>query len=163
MGNYIMAGNADETVVNGPKQLIPTRLMRLYNDKVVVNKAKAKNGSKASSGTLSVTGDIAVRDTSVNLCNEDVNFIWGDQVFRVPQGGFTASKTGHLYKCSKAAAAASGNTGFVTAQVDTDKATFTLSVNGANAIDTSGSILFGISFADFNETVSVNSVTGRSW
>ena len=163
MGNYILAGDADETVVNGPKQLIPTRLMRLYNDKVVVNKAKAKNGSKASSGTLSVTGDIAVRDTSVNLCNEDVNFIWGDQVFRVPQGGFTASKTGHLYKCSKAAADASGNTGFVTAQVDMDKATFTLSVNGANAIDTSGSILFGISFADFNETVPVNSVTGRSW
>jgi len=164
IGNYTLSGDADETVVNGNKTLIPTRLMRLYDDTLVVNKAKAKHNSKASSDTLSVTGDIAVIDTDVNLCNEDVNFVWGDQVFRVPQGRFTASKTGHLYKCSKVVADANGEPGIVTAQVDTDKATFTVSVNGANAIDaTLGSIPFGISFADFNETVPVNSVTGRSW
>jgi hypothetical protein len=163
MGNYIMTGNADETVVNGPKQLIPTRLMRTYDDRVVVNKAKAKRNSKALSDTLSVTGDIAVIDTDVNLCNEDVNFVWGAQMFSVPPGSFKASKTGHLFKCSKVVADANGDTGLVTAQVDIDKATFTVSVNGANAIDTSGSIPFGISFADFNETVYVNSVTGRSW
>ena len=58
--------------------------------------------------------------------------------------------------------------GFVTAQVDIDKATFTLSVNKANAIyankdANSAPIRFGISFADFNEAVDVNRVTGRSW
>ena len=164
IGNYTLSGNANETVVNGNKVLIPTRLMRMYDDRVVVNKAKAKrNSTKASSDTLSVTGDIAVIDTDVNLCNEDVNFIWGDHVFRVPQGRFTASKTGHLFQCTKIAADANGSTGFVTAQVDTDKAIFTLSVNGVNAIDTSASVLFGIRFADFNEMVSVNCVTGRSW
>jgi endoglucanase len=165
IGNYTLSGNASESVVNGKKTLIPTRLMRTYDDTLVANKAKAKHNSvKASSDTLSVTGDIAVIDTDVNLCNEDVNFVWGAQVFRVPQGRFSASKTGHLYKCSKVVADINdGNTGFVTAQVDTDKATFTVSINGANAINTSGSIPFGISFADFNETVPVNSVTGRSW
>jgi hypothetical protein len=163
IGNYTLSGEANETVVNSNKTLIPTRLMRMYDDRVVVNKAKAKRNSKASSDTLSVTGDIAVIDANVNLCNEDVNFVWGGQMFSVPPGSFTASKTGHLFKCSKVVADANGEPGIVTAQVDTDKATFTLSVNGANAIDTSGSIPFGISFADFNEMVSVNSVTGRSW
>jgi hypothetical protein len=164
LSDYLPSGEANEAIVNGPKKLIPTRLMRMYDDTLVVNKAKAKhNSTKASSDTLSVAGDIAVIDTDVNLCNEDVNFVWGAQMFSVPPGSFKASKTGHLYKCSKVVADANGEPGVVTAQVDTDKATFTLSVNGANAIATSGSIPFGISFADFNETVPVNSVTGRSW
>ena len=86
--------------------------MRLYKDTLVVNKAKAKHNSrKGSSDTLSVTGDIAVIDTDVNLCNYDVNFVWGNQLFNVPPGKFKASKTGHLYKCSKVVDDANGNTG----------------------------------------------------
>jgi len=160
IGNYTLSGDVDETIVNGSRQLIPTRLMRTYDDRVVVNKVKAKQ-----SGTLSVAGDIAVRDADVNLCSKDVNFIWGGKMFSVPPGSFKVSKPGqHLFRCSKVAGDANGNTGHVTAQVDTDKATFTLSVTGANAIDTTpASIPFGIRFADFNETVYVNSVTGRSW
>ena len=163
LGTYAAMGVADENAVNG-KNLIPTRLMRTYKDTLVVNKAKARHNSKKPySDTLSVTGDIAVIDTDVNLCNEDVNFIWGEQVFRVPHGEFTAPK-GHLYKCSKVVADANGDPGLVTAQVDIDKATFTVSVSGASAIDAaSASIPFGISFADFNEIVVVNRDTGRSW
>jgi hypothetical protein len=41
LGNYTLSGDTDETVVNGSKTLIPTRLMRLYDDTLVVNKAKA--------------------------------------------------------------------------------------------------------------------------
>ena len=170
---FTMAGNelkgyADETIVNGPKKLIPTRLMRAYKDTLVVNKAKAKyNSRKGFSDTLSVTGDIAVIDTDVNLCNYDVNFVWGNQLFNVAPGKFKASKTGHLYKCAKDVNDANGSPGVVTAQVDIDKATFTLSVNKANAIDANDAntapIRFGVSFADFNEAVDVNRVTGRSW
>jgi|GEM_PF-512008 len=161
LGTYAAMGIADENAVNG-KNLIPARLMRTYKDTLVVNKAKAKHNSKASSDTLSVTGDIAVIDPNVNLCNEDVNFIWGAKMFSIPPGSF--NKTGHLFKCSKVVADTNGDTGLVTAQVDTDKATFTVSVSGASAIDTaSASIPFGISFADFNEIVVVNRVTGRSW
>jgi len=148
-------GFADENTVN-VKNLIPTRLMRTYKDTLVVNKAKA------SSSSLSVTGNIAVIDTDVNLSGVDVNFIWGAQMFRVPPGSF--NKTGYLFRCSKVVADANGDTGLVTAQVDIDKATFTLSVSGASAIDAaSASIPFGISFADFNEIIVVNRVTGRSW
>ena len=165
MGYYTLTGDANETIVNGPKKLIPTRLMRAYKDTLVVNKAKAKrNSRKGFSDTLSVTGDIAVIDTDVNLCNYDVNFVWGNQLFNVAPGKFKASKTGHLYKCAKDVNDANGSPGVVTAQVDIDKATFTLSVSKANGIDaTSNPINFGISFADFNEAVDVNLVTGRSW
>ena len=165
IGTDELSSITDESIVNGTKMLIPTRLMRTYDDKLVVNKAKAKlNSKKASSDTLSVTGDIAVIDTDVNLYNYDVNFVWGEEMFRVPSHSFKAAKTGHLYKCSKVVADASGNDGIVTAQLDLDKATFTLSVTGADDIDASStSVSFGISFADFNETADVTLSTGRSW
>jgi hypothetical protein len=154
-GTYAAMGVADENAVNG-KNLIPACLMRTHKDTLVVNKAKA------SSSSLSVTGNIAMIDTDVNLSSMDVNFIWGAQMFRVPPRSF--NKTGHLFKCSKVVADTNGDPGLVTAQVDIYKATFTLSVTGANAINAaSASIPFGISFADFNEIVVVNRVTGRSW
>jgi alpha-tubulin suppressor-like RCC1 family protein len=164
-GDHKVSGDADELAINGTKKLIPTRLMRTYDDKLVVNKAKAKhNSKKAFSDTLTVGGDMAVIVTDVNLCNYDVNFVWGTNKFSVGPGSFKAAKTGHLYKCSKVAADANGNAGTVTAQLDIDKATFTLSVTGADGLDaTSSSIPFEIRFADFNEMVNVYRTTGRSW
>jgi arabinogalactan endo-1,4-beta-galactosidase len=164
IGAYSRIGFADENTVNG-KNLIPTRLMRTYKDTLVVNKAKAKhNSKKLHSDTLSVTGDIAVIDTDVNLCNEDVNFIWGVQTLCFPQGSFKASGTGHLFKGSTAICYAGDWTATAKAQVDIDKATFTLLSNGAITVDAaSAPIPFGIRFADFNEIVDVNRVTGRSW
>jgi hypothetical protein len=108
---------------------------------------------------------IAVIDPDVNLCNEDVNFIfWGAQTLCFPQGSFKASRTGHLFKGSMVICYAGGWIGTAKAQVDIDKATFTLSSNGAITVDAaSDPIAFGIRFADFNETVYVNRDTGRSW
>ena len=165
IGDSVFSGTTGETIVNGPKKSIPTRLMRTYNDKLVVNKVKAKhNTAKASSDTLSVSGDIAVIDPDVNLHNYDVNFTWSTKTFSVPPGNFVAAKTGHIYKCSKVTADANGDSGTVTAQIDLDKATFTVSVAGANGLDaSSSSVSFGISFADFNETADVTLATGRSW
>jgi hypothetical protein len=165
MGSYELKGHADETIVNGKKTLIPTRLMRTYKDTLVVNKVQARhNSKKATSDMLSVTGDIAVINTDVNLCNEDVNFIWGIQTLRFPKGSFKASGTGHLFKGSMVICYVGDWTATVKAQVDMDKATFTLSSNGAITVDAaSDPIAFGILFADFNETVVVNRVTGRSW
>ena len=95
-GKHKLSGIAYESIVNGKKKLIPTRLMRTYDDTLVVNKAKARhNARKALSDSLSVKGDIAVIDTDVNLCNMDVVFIWDEQTFIVPSGSFKASKTGH--------------------------------------------------------------------
>jgi len=159
MGYYTLTGDVNEVIVNGKNALIPTRLMRMYDDKLIVSDAVAKHGTKPSSDSLSVKGYLAVEDISVNLCNEDVNFIWGDHVFRVPQGKFTAPK-GHLYKCSKVVADTSnGNAGVVTASIDIDNATFSVSVSAADSLDvTSNHIPFRVNFADFNEVA----VTERS-
>lgn len=160
MGYYILTGDINEAIVNGKIALIPTRLMRMYDDTLVVSSAVAKHGAKPSSDSLSAKGYLAVEDIGVNLCNEDVNFIWGDKVFRIPQGSFTASATGHLYKCNKIDA---GN-GNVTASIDIDNAAFAVSVSAADSLDvTSDYIAFGVNFADFNEAADVNRVTKRSY
>ena len=167
MGSYELKGNAYETAVNGTKT-IPTRLMRLYDDKLVVTKAKAKHSTKALSDTLSVSGDIAVADMNLvanepNLAAEDVNITWGDgdgndQTFVIPAHSFKASKTGHTYKCSKVVADANdANVGIVAATIDLDKCTFTISVKSANGLyaDAAGTAVFGINFktenGEFNE------------
>ena len=47
MGSYEISGQAEETVVNGSKKSIPTRLMRMYKDTLIVTKAKVKNSTNA--------------------------------------------------------------------------------------------------------------------
>ena len=168
VGSYELKGNVYETAVNGTKT-IPTRLMRLYNDKLVVTKAKATHSTKALSDTLSVSGDIAVADMNLianepNLVNEDVNITWGDvndtnnQTFTIPAHSFKASKTGHIYKCSKVEADANdANVGVVAATIDLDKCTFTVSIKNASGLyaTKAGAAVFGINFntqnGEFNE------------
>jgi hypothetical protein len=164
MGYYTLTGDVNEAIVNGKTALIPTRLMRMYDDTLVVTSASAKDGTKPSSDSLSAKGYLAVEDISVNLCNEDVNFIWGDKVFRVPQGKFTVSKPG-LYRCSKVAADTSnGSAGSVTASIDILNAIFAVSISGADSLDvTSDPIPFRVNFGDFNEVANVNRVTKRSY
>jgi hypothetical protein len=165
MGYYTLTGDVNETIVNGKTTLIPMRLMRMYDDTLVVTSASAKHSTKPLSDSLSAKGFLAVDNINVNLHNEDVNFIWGDHAFRVPQGRFVASKTGHLYKCSKVVADTNnGGAGLVTASIDIDQSTFTVSVSKADLLDVmSNYIKFGVSFADFNEVVDVNRVTKRSY
>ena len=88
MGYYTLTGDVNEAIVNGKSKLIPTRLMRMYDDTLVVTRASAKHSTKPFSDSMSAKGDLAVADIDVNLCNEDVNFIWGEQVFNIPQGRF---------------------------------------------------------------------------
>ena len=66
IGGFEVSGQADETIVNGGKQLIPTRLMRLCKDTLIVTKAKVKDIAKPSSDSLSVKGDIAVADMNLD-------------------------------------------------------------------------------------------------
>jgi pectate lyase len=166
MDGNLFSGDADEAIVNGKSKLIPSRFMRMYDDTLVVSSASAKhNATKAYSDSMSAKGFLAVEDIGVDLCSEDVNFIWGEQVFNIPHGRFTASKTGHLYKCRKVAADANyGSAGMVTASIDIDKSIFTISLKAADSLDvTSDYIKFGVNFGDFNETADVNRVTKRSY
>jgi len=180
IGDNELSSQADETIINGPKTTIPTRLMRMYKDTLVVNKAKAKHNSKKASDTLSVTGDIAVKDMDIdtnepNLVTEDVVLTWGDingtptKTLTIPGNAspalasFKASKKGHVYKCSKIHPAEDTNS-LVAAQFDLDQCTFTVSVSKASSVFAGpADANFGVSFGTFNETADVNSVTHRSW
>jgi glucuronoarabinoxylan endo-1,4-beta-xylanase len=174
LGDYLLSGEADETIVNGRKR-IQTRLMRMYQDTLVVTKAKAKHSTKQLSDKLSIKGEIAVEDINntdmnePNLAARDVNFIWGDQTFTLLAGDFVAYKTGHKYKCKKVPSDA--DEGVVTAKFDLDKCKFTLSikeVNNINALPDYPDVNFGMNYGigdanDFNETADVNLVTRRSY
>jgi hypothetical protein len=133
--------------------------MRLYDDKLVVTKAKAKHSTTALSDMLSVSGDIAVADMNLyanepNLCHRDVILTWGDgdvntKTFVIPAGNFKASKKGHIYTCSKVAADVNeGDEGVVAATIDLDKCTFTASVKGASGLfaDMAGTAVFSVTF-----------------
>ena len=147
LGSSILSGEADEDVVNGPKKLIPIRLMKTYADSLRISKAKAKHvTTKALSDSLSVSGEIAVEDvTSSNPATHDVNVIWGAQTFTIPSGSFIPK--GHSYKCSKVAPVDSN--GLMTATIDLDKCAYTVSLTKAN-LDAASE--FGLRFADFNQT-----------
>jgi hypothetical protein len=168
IGDYVLSNQeVNEAIVNGPKTLIPTRLMRLSKDTLVVRKTKARNSTKSLGDSLSVSGDIAVADMNLdanepNIVNEDVNVVWGSSTF---------TKTvvrKHLYKCSKSRSAEDSNN-LVTATIDLDQCTYSISVKDVNLadVDTSGIVSFGINFAtpngNFNEVVDVNIATGRSY
>ena len=172
-GNHKLSGVANETIVNGKKTLIPTRLMRLYKDTLVVSKAKAKNSTKSLGDSLTVSGNIAVADMNLdanepNLVNEDVNVVWGSSTFTIPAASFKTVGRKHLYKCSKSHSVEDSNN-LVTATIDLDQCTYSISVNKVNLadVDTSSIVTFGINFAtphgDFNKAVDVNLATGRSY
>ena len=159
MGNYTLSGEADEAVINGRKT-IPTRLMRTYQDTLIVTKAKAKASARPLSDSLSVKGDIAVIDVDdSNLVEIPLDIIWGDQTFTVPAGRFVAGKSGNVFSCSKVAS--EGDDGLVTAKVDFDKCVFSLSVKEANDINIGpDNVQFGLNFDVFDEIDDVNLVLG---
>jgi uncharacterized repeat protein (TIGR02543 family) len=169
LGDLVLAGEVNEAIVNG-KKIIPTRLMRLYKDTLIVTRASVKNSINPSSDSLSLKGDIAVEDMDLeanepNLFNEDVVITWSDindanvQTFTIPANSFTASKKGHIYKCSRInpdiTPAEDVNTQ-VAATIDLDKCTFTISLKKADIEVASGAVKFGISFetpnAEFDES-----------
>jgi hypothetical protein len=152
-GSYITRGQTSENIVNNSKA-IPTRLMRTYKDTLIVSKESAKNSVKSASDSFTVQGEIAVADINhSNLANQDVNIVWGDQTFTIPAGSFTA-KTGKSYKCSKVNA--QGESNLVTAAIDLDKCTFSVSIKDCDLDVTSGEVEFGINFTGFDETAEID-------
>jgi len=160
LGDFVLVGEVNEAIVNGTNKTIPTRLMRLYDDKLVVTKAKVNNSTNKWFNSLSVKGDIAVADMNLdanepNLVNEDVVLTWGDgdvntQTFVIPAGSFTASRKGHTYKCCIETFANDANVGIVIiiATFDLDKCTFRALVTGATGLfaDAAGAAVFSVTF-----------------
>ena len=147
--------------MNGTKTTIPTRLMRMYRDTLIVppGKTKVKSSAKASSDSLSVTGEIAVEDinaTDPNLYGEPVVISWSSaddtnaQTFTIPMHSFKIPKTGHSYKLNSkvtpTVAPVAEPNAKVSGTIDLDKCTFTLSITKADLNAVSGQTKFGISF-----------------
>jgi len=149
IGNYILSGDIDETICNGSKKTIPTRLMRTYEDTLIVSKAKVKDSNVDLADSLAIIGEIAVEDINdSNLAGEEVVVTWDTDTFTVPAGSFKLIKD-NKYKCSKISVAEGG---FVTALVDLDKCKFKMVIKNATLTTTTGTLDFGISFASFNES-----------
>jgi len=178
MGSHDLHGQADETIINGKKTTIPTRLMRMYKDTLLIppGKTKVKNSTKASSDSLSVKGEIAVEDinaTDPNLYALPVVISWSSaddtnsQTFTIPEHSFKIPKKGgHLYTLNKkitpdVAPVPDSNTK-VSGTIDLDKCTFALSITKADINAVSGQTKFGISFdtphGEFDEVNDVNLV-----
>jgi hypothetical protein len=171
LGSNELKGRANELVINGTKT-IPTRLMRMFKDTLVVpaGKTKVKSSAKASSDSLSVTGEIAVQDinaTQPNLNNIPVVITWIDsndinnvQTFTIEPNSFKIPKTGHLFKLNKnitpTVAPVAEPNAKVSGTIDLDKCTFALSITKADINVVSGQAEFGIQFGDFNEAADVN-------
>jgi hypothetical protein len=164
MGATTLTGEADEDVINNSRKTIPTRLMRTYQDTLIVTKAKVRASDVAASDSLSVKGDIAVIDVEdANLVNAGLVIYWADdseittQTITVPAEYFVPAKSGNVYKCSKAPA---DEGGLVSGKFDLDKCMFNLSVKGTDLGVTTGDVKFGLTISAFDEVDDVNLVLG---
>jgi hypothetical protein len=151
IGSYLLSGEADEYVVNGSTKTIPLTLMKSYKDCLNVTKAEAK--SDRSGDVFVVQGTIAVEDMdAADLTGQDIVITWGSQTFTVAQGSMTLKST-DKYQC-KGASVNEGGTMLGT--IDFNKGVFVLAIKDASLDSMSGTIDFGLSFGDFDETTQYN-------
>jgi hypothetical protein len=153
IGDVTMSAMADETIVNGAKKQIPIRLMRMYADTLRITKAKAKTGKTDS---FTVRGEIAVEAVdSIDLTDEEMVISWGDtQTFTIPAGSFRQTRaSARVYKCSKVVI---DDGAIASCKFDLDKCRFNISIKNACLDVTSGAVDFGISFADFDESATLD-------
>lgn len=155
LGNYILSGDADETVINGSSKKIPIRLMRTYDDSLRITSARARASATALSESFTVKGELAVEAVdSTDLADEAMTLTWGEQAFTIPASSFVqTSATRKTYRCSNITLTEGG---IASGQFDLDKCTFSITVSRATLDVTSGSLTFGLSFADFNETAELS-------
>jgi hypothetical protein len=126
----------DETIVNGPKKLIPYQLLMGAENWLAADKASLKRSSKPDADSLTVSGRFTI--TTGDLSNPMVITV-GSQTFTVPGDKFLV-KNGVVVSCSKAV---SNEGPLVTAKLDYAKCTFTISVKNASITQT-GVVDFGI-------------------
>jgi The GLUG motif len=127
----------DETIVNGPKKLIPYQLLMGAENWLAADKASLKRSSKPDANSLTVSGRFTTT-SGPDLSNPMVITV-GSQTFTVPGDKFLV-KNGVVVSCSKAV---SNEGPLVTAKLDYAKCTFTISVKNASITQT-GVVDFGI-------------------
>ena len=155
INDFNATAELDETIVNGPKIPIPIKLMMGVKDVLRVDKCQVKHGKNPNTDQLSVKGAFAVEDPNVNMADrisEDLVVTLGAQQFTIPANKLKAGKG--TFSCSKANVTEVGG-GIATATFNFNTCSFILTIKNTANITATGTVDFGVAFADFNEVEQV--------
>ncbi len=135
------------------KANIPVSLQTGYADSLAITRSIFKSNPKTGLDTLVVLGEIALLDAAaVDLTTTDVTLTWGDYNVTIPAANMIQLKTlpRFLYKAPR------GSDNPVSkALFDFDRGTFQIIIKNAPIGDQDSPVTFGLSFGDFEQTVSV--------
>jgi hypothetical protein len=151
VGDYSGSAQMDEAIVNA-KMPVPIKLMTGVRNVLRVDKCTVKQGKKANTDQLSVTGGFTVANPYPNMASwitDDLVITLGAQTFTVPAANLKTGKG--KFSCTKANAVPSG---VVAATFDFNKCSFTLTIKNTE-ITATGDVIFGVKFTGFNETDNV--------
>lgn len=117
------------------------KFLQGYADSVRVDSVKVTPTS------LKAQGALAVQNTALDFSQYPMIVTWGNQEFIIPVGGFNKKDSSYRYKDAK------GINGKVyVASIDMAKCTFSVIIRKADIEQTSGIVVFGIKFSEFNQT-----------
>jgi len=145
--DYSGFGIADETIVNG-KKLIPVRLLSGYADTLYVSKSNLKISSAANGDSLSVKGNLSVKDDS--SLADGLTITWGEQTFTIPGSQFVPVKTNHWkskYYSTQGPV--------ISADFNLTKCAFGIKIKQVNLVWQFGSVDFNLAFGNYNKTAEV--------
>jgi predicted secreted protein len=146
IGDSIGTADVDESIVNGPKTLIPISLLMGVKNSLLVYKPKFTRDKNTSQITqVAVSGGFS--DENVNdmgLLTNPLNITVGSQTFTIPSGNFKNTTRGK-FTCSKV----DTSNGIAAVTFDFNKCTFTLTIKNTN-FPAAGTTNFDIAFASFS-------------
>jgi hypothetical protein len=142
IGNYSTAAFLDETIINGPKNLIPINFSMGIRDSLRIGSIQIKQATPFNQ--LIVTGEFSVENTEVDMPNVDFFVTLGQRIFMIPAYNFKPG-TG-IYSCSNVNLF---DGAIASASFDFNKCTFSLTLSHHSIQNYAGLVDFGIEFGDF--------------
>ena len=154
LGDFVLTGNVDEAIVNGPKTPIPIQLMTGVKDVLRVDKCTVKQGLIPNTDQLLVSGAFAVEDPGVSMASRisaGLVITLDTKTFTIPAG--LKAGTGK-FSCTKAVVTEDGS--IATAMFNFNTCSFTLTIKNTDIATGLGDVDFGVSFTGFDETDEVS-------
>jgi len=158
--NQLTSGDEEpQDVING-NAFIPLKLLSGCANSLRIDKCDFRLGTnKPNTDSLKIQGAMAVKDTWINILNEDIVVCWGDHKIILPANDLyqISSKIAFKYKKPE------GSDSSIDAAVfDMEKCYFKIIVKNADIGVQSNPIDFGIKFTNFNETVPLQLIEKKS-
>ncbi|MBN2376203.1 MAG: hypothetical protein JXD22_07375, partial [Sedimentisphaerales bacterium] len=152
IGSKVFTAQADETVINGPTKSIPLQLMAGMKDVLQLSRTPVfRSGTKGDS--LILIGSILVKDSSVNLANEDILLSWGGFSYTMSAGDTmqVGDQSKFIYRKIDRDTKESAIGAF-----DLDKGTFKITLKNFAIGDQGDPVDFGLAFGSFDEVIQVD-------